>query len=97
MSLPSFQDILDELNKIQESKSRDYDGAAPLCNLRASVQFGIPPWLATMLRANDKMSRIANFARKGSLENEKVEDSLIDLAVYTIQALRLYREEKERK
>tara|TARA_Y100000310_G_scaffold338983_1_gene430203 strand:+ start:1142 stop:1297 length:156 start_codon:yes stop_codon:yes gene_type:complete len=45
---------------------------------------------------NDKMSRLKTFAKKGSLSNESVEDSLRDLAVYAIIALCLYQEESER-
>jgi len=95
---PSFQDILDELNAMQERKGKDYgSGTDPLANLIDSTQWGIAPWINTMLRANDKMARIKSFVRRGKLENEKVEDSLVDLAVYTIHALRLYREEQAGK
>jgi len=92
---PSFQEILDELNAMQERKGKDYgSGDDPLANLIGSKQWGIAPWINTMLRANDKMARIKSFIRRGKLEKEKVEDSLVDLAVYTIHALRLYREEE---
>lgn len=47
-----------------------------------------------MIRANDKMTRVKNMAKKGYLANESVEDSLLDIAVYAIIALILYREQK---
>jgi hypothetical protein len=48
-----------------------------------------------MVRANDKMKRLQTFAIKGSLANESVEDSLLDLAVYAIIGLQLFREQSE--
>lgn len=91
---PSFQEILDELTAMQERKGHDYGAEGdPLANLVDAKRFGISPWIATMIRANDKMSRIQTFVREGHLVNEGLDDSLVDLAVYTIHALRLYREE----
>jgi hypothetical protein len=93
LALPTFDDVLQELHAMQERKGQDYGkGQDLLFNLRRSADFGIPPWVGTILRANDKMSRISTFICTGKLINEKVEDSLIDLAVYAIHALRLYRE-----
>jgi hypothetical protein len=43
---------------------------------------------------NDKMIRLKSMAVNGSLQNESVEDSLMDLAAYSILALILYREWK---
>jgi hypothetical protein len=43
---------------------------------------------------NDKMGRIQAAARGQHLENESVEDSFLDMAVYSIIALVLYREEQ---
>ena len=93
MKLQSFRAVCEELAQLHELKAQDYgrDGD-PLANLRASEIFGIPTWLGTILRANDKVHRMAAFARKGVLANEPLEDSLKDLAVYAIHALRLYRE-----
>ncbi len=93
MKRPTFEEVCDELTRLQEAKGADYGSDVdPLHNLKASEMFGTPAWLATIIRANDKVNRIATFARRGSLVNESVEDSLRDLAVYAIHALRLYRE-----
>jgi len=90
---PSFELVLQELLEMQSRKGKDYGrDSDPLANLVDAETFGIPAWIGTMIRANDKMSRIKTFVRRGELANESVEDSLIDLAVYTIHALRLYRE-----
>lgn len=95
---PSFKDITDEMQELQESKGKDYGGEGdPLGNICDSIHFGIEPWVGAILRANDKMARLKTFIRVGRLENESVEDSIKDLAVYAIHALRLYRESICRK
>lgn len=97
MARPSFQEVFDELNSMQQRKGADYGtNEDPLADLVISERFGIDPWINVMLRCSQKISRLATFVRKGKLHNESVEDSLIDLAVYAIHALRLYREEQER-
>jgi len=79
-------------------KSHDYGtGEDPMANLRDTGKFGIPPWLGSMVRLNDKVNRIASFAKKGTLVNESVEDSLIDIAVYAAMTLVLYREVRDGK
>lgn len=98
MSTPDFMETCNELDALRQKKGADYGtGEDPLSNLRSSESFGVPAWENAILRASDKMHRIASFAKKGSLENESVEDSLVDLAVYAIHALRLYRESKIEK
>ena len=67
---------------------RDTD---PFANVNAAEEWDIEPWVAAMLRASDKMRRLQAYARKGSLANESVEDSLLDIAVYSGIALVLYR------
>jgi hypothetical protein len=95
---PRFFAILDELKKIHERKSADYGtGGDFLANVRASKNWGVPAWVGTMIRANDKIIRLQSLLAKGSLENESARDSLIDLASYAIIALILMEEEEEEK
>ena len=90
--MPTFRDILVEMGELHDRKNADYGTAAdPFANVRASEEFGIPAWLGSVIRANDKMTRLKAFANKGELANEPVEDSLIDLANYCVIALLLYR------
>jgi len=90
----SFTAILDEIADLHNKKQQDYGRVKdPYANVRASEDFGIPGWVGTIIRANDKMRRLQKFAQTGELANESVEDSLIDLAVYAIIALDLYRQE----
>jgi hypothetical protein len=78
-------------------KSHDYGNATdndPLANIRASAEFGVAPWMGAMIRGNDKVHRIKEYAKKGTLANEGVRDSLLDLAAYALIALVLFDEEK---
>lgn len=89
----AFYQILVEAAQIHDKKQRDYGRTGdPFANVRASEDFGIPGWVGCMIRANDKMRRLQKAAAGGQLANETVEDSLIDLVVYTAIALALWRE-----
>lgn len=90
---PRFHALLKEIGQLHDAKQQDYGRVLdPFANVRASEDFGIPGWKGCMIRANDKMRRIQKFAQSGTLRNEGVEDSLMDLAVYSLIALVLYRE-----
>lgn len=96
MTDPVFREIVEELILLHEKKGADYGSEEdPLGNLRAAEKFGIPAWVGTVLRANDKMARIQRFVNRRQLRNESVEDSLRDLAVYAILGLQLYREQAD--
>jgi hypothetical protein len=93
--MTKFDQVLEELRAMHDKKQTDYGRTGdPFSNVRASEAFGIPGWVGAMTRANDKMRRLQKFAAEGNLANESVEDSLIDLAVYAIIGLILYREER---
>lgn len=90
---PPFQRVLEELLMLHERKSLDYGSDSdPYANLRASEGFGIAPWLGAILRLNDKITRIQSFAKRGTLANESLRDSLQDICVYSVIALLLYDE-----
>ena len=87
--------VIAEVVSMHDRKSKDYGhGEDPFANVRASQDFGIKPWVGTMVRANDKMRRLQSAAKGSTLTNEGVEDSLLDIAVYSIIALVLYREQE---
>ena len=89
-----FTAILQEIKAMHDKKSQDYGRPAdPYANVRASQDFGIPAWVGTLVRANDKMRRLQSAAQGSTMANESIEDSLLDLAVYAIIALDLYRKE----
>ena len=89
----AFHQVLDELGDMHDRKQADYGVTGdPFANVRASEDFGIPAWVGCMIRANDKMRRLMKASQDHELVNESIEDSLIDLAVYTAIAVVLYRE-----
>lgn len=93
--MTSFEQILEEIREMHNRKQADYGQTGdPFANVRASEDFGIPGWVGCMTRANDKMRRIQKAAKGGKLANESIEDSLLDLAVYSIIGLVLFREVK---
>lgn len=96
-SSQAFYDLCDSLKDMHQSKSRDYGSSHdPLANIRNGAEFvGIPAWKAAMVRLSDKVTRLATYNRTGTLTNESVEDSLLDLASYSLLALVLHREGRE--
>jgi hypothetical protein len=55
----------------------------------------VPAYAGCVLRMSDKMHRLRSFFRRGEVEFDGVEDTLLDLAAYSIIALVLYRESVE--
>lgn len=90
---PRFHAVLDEIRVMHERKGSDYGTSLDIfANVRASEEFGIQAWKGAVLRANDKMARLKTYFTKGTLANEGVDDSLLDLANYAAIALVLFRE-----
>lgn len=91
-----FYELLDKMRDIHSSKNHDYcpDNNNPLQNFRMSEQMGIPAWKGVLVRISDKFSRVCSFARKEKykVKDENVEDTLIDLAIYSLICITLYRE-----
>jgi hypothetical protein len=88
-----FEQVLDEILQMHDKKKQDYGrDNDPFANVRASEDFGVPGWVGCLIRANDKVKRLQKAAAGGMLANESVEDSLLDLAVYSAIALVLFRE-----
>lgn len=91
---PAFLALLDKMRELHCRKAADYGrGVDPFANVRASAEFGIPAWVGVCVRMGDKMHRIKSFIANGSLKNESCEDSLMDLAAYSLIALVLKQEE----
>lgn len=95
-STQAFYAALDEIKRLHVSKGQDYGSESdPLANIRNSAAFvGIEPWRGAMVRLSDKVTRLATFNRTGRLAHEGVEDTLLDLAAYSLLALVLFREGK---
>lgn len=92
-----FEEVLAEMKELHDRKRSDYGRKEdPFANVRASEDFGVEGWVGALIRANDKMRRLQSAAKGSTLRNEGVEDSLIDMAVYSVIALTIYREKKRR-
>lgn len=89
-----FSDVVRQMEELHYKKQKDYGHTSdPFANVRASEDFGIPGWVGAVIRGNDKMKRLQKFAQGDNLVNESVEDSFLDLAVYSIIGLILFNEE----
>lgn len=89
-----FHEILQELGDLHDKKQKDYGrNDDPFANVRASSEWGVQPWIGAMIRATDKVRRLQSFAEAGVLYNESAEDSLRDIAVYSVIALVLMEQE----
>ena len=96
---PEFFNIIEKMKDIHSNKSHDYAGTSedPFANLKLSTKMGIPYWKGCLVRIGDKFSRLCSFARQGELQvkDESIEDTLIDMANYSVICLILYREGKK--
>lgn len=85
---PRFYQLLEELADLHSRKNHDYARADdPLSNFRQCEAFGVPAWLGVLVRMSDKWSRIQQLAGGKMAQNESLQDSLRDLAVYSLLAL----------
>lgn len=91
-----FVEVLEEIKSLHLRKTLDYgqDDDA-LANIRSSSDvINVTPWAGCILRISDKMHRLRSFFRRGRVEFDGVEDTLLDIAAYAVIALVLYREGK---
>ena len=98
-----FHDTLAEMGELHDRKQADYgrpatggDSGDPFANIRSITAFGLPAWSGAAVRMGDKMRRIEAAVRGQHLQNESVEDSFLDIAVYAIIGLILFRDESEK-
>lgn len=70
---------------IMKKKNADYASESdPFLNFRGATSLGITVEQGILVRMQDKMSRIANLIqRPAQVADEKIEDTLIDLANYS--------------
>jgi len=96
---PEFYKLLDKIAELHSAKNHDYAGDDPLSNFMLSEKMGIPAWKGVLVRISDKVSRLWSFAKKGEykVQDEKVEDTLMDLAVYAIITILLFKRGGDKK
>ena len=97
-----FHDTLIEMGEMHDKKQADYgrpatstDAGDPFANVRSAENFGLAPWVGAAIRIGDKQRRLEAAARGQNLENESIEDTFLDMAVYCIIGLTLLREARE--
>jgi len=94
---PEFYKLLDKMKEIHSNKNHDYSGEGdPFRNFRMSEEMGIPSWKGCLIRMGDKYSRLCSFAKKQEykVKDENIEDTLMDLAIYSLIDIILYKEKK---
>lgn len=96
--IPGFKETLEEMNRIHEAKNQDYAGHTidPFANFKMVEHYNIATVEQGLFtRLSDKFSRVATLLKQqGVVEDEKIVDTLIDLANYSI-ILKCYLEEKD--
>lgn len=96
--LENFKKITEEMYEITYRKNSDYTGdtSDPFKNFTMVETMGVATAeQGFFTRMNDKMMRFAGFIKNGTLKvaDEKIEDTLMDLAVYCILLI-CYRRSK---
>ena len=93
-SSDAFVSLLQEMQRLHESKSADYGSEDdPLANVRSGADFvNIEPWRGCMVRIADKVQRLRTYCRTGRLVHEGVRDTLLDLSAYSLLAIVLFDE-----
>ena len=97
--IEGFKETLDKMNEIHLIKNNDYamaQGGDPYKNFRLCEQLGIcSVEKGILVRLCDKMSRICNLIEsEGKVKDEKITDTLIDLANYAV-ILKCWIDEKK--
>ena len=92
-----FLELLDEMQQLHASKSRDYGSEEdPLANIRHGAELvDIEPWRGCMVRIADKVQRLRTYCRTGRLVHEGVRDTLMHLAAYSLLAIVLHEETQD--
>lgn len=100
---PMFYDLIIDMCKIHEIKNKSYGIGSHLGNFMECERFNLPAWKGCLVRITDKVSRVYNLTSKlndpeyaDAFEMESLEDTLIDLANYSIICLVLLREAKKK-
>ena len=93
-----FKEIQDEQFNLHKLKNHDYSAKNYVSNLNSCKAFGINPLVGIVVRLTDKLSRLASFCEQGVLKvkDEKLEDTLNDIAVYAILARIIYENRQDR-
>ena len=95
-----FHALLDDVRALHDAKNKDYaDNADPFKNFRGCEEWGLAADYGCFTRMGDKVMRLTNLVRREFLDGagaavaaESIEDTAIDLAVYSLIYVLLRRE-----
>ncbi len=92
-----FHALLDVMHQTHMDKSAGYagvDNPDPFANFRVCERFDVSAFEGCMVRLSDKFIRVTNLMRDPTNERvgEKITDTLIDLASYSLIAIILWDE-----
>lgn len=90
-----YKSLTAKMLAIYEAKDTDYsENDLPMGNFRESFNLGIPSWKGILLRIGDKKRRIGSFVKRAAylVNDEGVDDTLVDLANYSLLGLVLWDE-----
>jgi len=97
-----FHALLNDMRQMHIDKNAGYAGADnpdPFANFRECERFSVTAFEGCMVRLSDKFIRVTSLMRDPTNERvgEKITDTLMDLASYSLIAIVLWKElEKER-
>lgn len=95
---PKFYEALGKMALTHALKNLDYGDGDPLGNFKFSEEVtGIPAWKGALVRLTDKWGRIKSLLKKerAYVQDETLEDTLLDNAVYSLLVLTLREEGQE--
>lgn len=79
--MTNFNDILTEMDQLYQAKNHDYGNSFD----KSLDTFGL---IASVVRLSDKFNRLVTLTKsEARVANEKLEDTLIDLANYSIMTV----------
>jgi len=93
-----FDEVLEKMRQIHEAKNHDYSPEGEWGNFGEAEKIGIPAWKGAFVRLQDKYTRACNLiaGKEPKVKDERLEDTLLDLANYAVIVLCLLSEEAER-
>lgn len=93
----TFTDYLDVMETIHKAKNNDYSPEGAFGNFAESEKVGVPGWKGAFIRLQDKYTRACNLIKGKEMKvaDEKLEDTLIDMANYALIILVLRKMGKE--
>ena len=84
--MTNFTDITTYMQKVHDAKNNDYSPEGQFGNFAESEKVGVPAWKGAFIRLQDKYTRACNLIRgkEQMVADEKLEDTLLDLANYAV-------------